>query len=56
MSDAARKPLSDQVQEKVTPDSQKSPLDQASESITTTGDKLAGSLQPGMFGPTVHQS
>ena len=35
------------MEEKVTPDSQKSGIDKASESVTSTGDKLAGSVQPG---------
>lgn len=30
------------------PDSQKSTFDKASENVTSTGDKLAGSLQPGV--------
>ena len=33
----------------MTPDSQKSGLDKASESVTSTGDKLAGAVQPGTF-------
>ena len=35
------------MSEKVTPDSQKSGLDKASESMTSAGDKVAGSMQPG---------
>ena len=42
-----RKGLGDQVSEKVTPDSQKSGFDKASESVTSAGDKVAGSMQPG---------
>ncbi|KAF1962880.1 heat shock protein 9/12 [Byssothecium circinans] len=46
MSDVGRKDLGDKAQEKVTPDSQKSTLDKAKESITGAGDKAAGSAQP----------
>ncbi|KAF2258247.1 chaperone/heat shock protein-like protein Hsp12 [Lojkania enalia] len=46
MSDFGRKGLGDQVQEKVTPDSQKSTLDQAKEGITGAYDRAAGSFQP----------
>ncbi|KAI4163550.1 MAG: hypothetical protein LQ342_002822 [Letrouitia transgressa] len=47
MSDDLRKGVGDQVQEKLTPDSQKSTTEQATEKATTAGDKVAGSLQPG---------
>ncbi|EOD52325.1 putative chaperone heat shock protein hsp12 protein [Neofusicoccum parvum UCRNP2] len=46
MSDAGRKGVLDQAQEKITPDSQKSTLDQAKESITGTYDRAAGAAQP----------
>ncbi|KAF2749203.1 putative 12 kDa heat shock protein [Sporormia fimetaria CBS 119925] len=46
MSDSLRKPLSDQVGEKITPDSQKSSLDQAKESVTGAADRAAGAVQP----------
>ena len=46
MSDLGRKGLGDQVQEKITPDSQKSTLDKASESISGTYDRAAGAVQP----------
>ena len=39
------------MQEKVTPDSQKSTMDKASESVSQTGDKLAGAVQPSMSHP-----
>ncbi|KAI5790353.1 hypothetical protein FPQ18DRAFT_390667 [Pyronema domesticum] len=39
MSDNLRKPFSDRVEEKVTPDSSKSTVDRAKESVTTTADK-----------------
>jgi hypothetical protein len=42
-----RKGVGEQVSEKVTPDSQKSTLDKASESVSSTADKAAGALQPG---------
>jgi hypothetical protein len=35
------------VQEKVTPDSQKSYAEKASENISGTYDKVAGAVQPG---------
>ncbi|KAL9037799.1 MAG: hypothetical protein Q9214_005544, partial [Letrouitia sp. 1 TL-2023] len=44
---SGRKGIGDQVQEKLTPDSQKSTTEQASEKATTAGDKVAASLQPG---------
>ncbi|MCJ1374317.1 hypothetical protein MMC20_005549 [Loxospora ochrophaea] len=47
MSDTGRKGVTDQVEEKVTPDSQKSYLDQASETVSGLGDKAAGAVQPG---------
>ncbi|KAL5114092.1 hypothetical protein ACEQ8H_008024 [Pleosporales sp. CAS-2024a] len=46
MSDSLRKGLGDQVSEKITPDSQKSTGQKASENVTGFGDKIAGSLQP----------
>ncbi|KAF2017162.1 hypothetical protein BU24DRAFT_460239 [Aaosphaeria arxii CBS 175.79] len=46
MSDLGRKGLGDQVQEKVTPDSQKSTLDQAKEGVTGAYDRVAGAAQP----------
>ncbi|KAJ9623665.1 hypothetical protein H2203_005927 [Taxawa tesnikishii (nom. ined.)] len=46
MSDAGRKDLSSSLKDSVTPDSQKSGLDQAKDSVTGTADKVAGSLQP----------
>jgi hypothetical protein len=49
MSDIGRKGLGDQVQEKVTPDSQKSTLDQAKESASGAYDRVAGAAQPGKF-------
>jgi len=47
MSDTGRKPLVDQAQEKLTPDSQKSTADKAKEGITSTADDVAGMVQPG---------
>lgn len=41
-----RKGLGEQAQEKVTPDSQKSTLDKASETATGLGDKAAAAVQP----------
>lgn len=41
-----RKSVTEQAQEKVTPDSQKSTMDKASENVTGVGDKIAGSAQP----------
>ncbi|KAH7122298.1 chaperone/heat shock protein-like protein Hsp12 [Dendryphion nanum] len=46
MSDLGRKSLGDQAQEKITPDSQKSTLDQAKEGVTGAYDRAAGSVQP----------
>ncbi|OAL49908.1 hypothetical protein IQ07DRAFT_567372 [Pyrenochaeta sp. DS3sAY3a] len=46
MSDNLRKGLGEQAQEKITPDSQKSTLDKASESLTGAGDRIAGTVQP----------
>ena len=46
MSDFGRKGLGDQVQEKVTPDSQKSTLDQAKEGASGVYDRAAGAVQP----------
>lgn len=39
-----------EVQEKVTPDSQKSTFDKATESASSTADKVVGSVQPGRPG------
>lgn len=47
MSDSARKGLGDQVQEKITPDSQKSTTDKVSESASGLYDRAAGAVQPG---------
>ncbi|KAL8773484.1 MAG: hypothetical protein Q9209_001588 [Squamulea sp. 1 TL-2023] len=55
MSDNLRKGLGDQAQEKMTPDSQKSTLDQGTEKLTSLGDKAAGSLQPGDSKSTTQQ-
>ncbi|KAK3215025.1 hypothetical protein GRF29_19g1976684, partial [Pseudopithomyces chartarum] len=41
-----RKGLGDQVQEKVTPDSQKSTLDKASETASGAYDRAASAVQP----------
>ncbi|KAF2794094.1 chaperone/heat shock protein-like protein Hsp12 [Melanomma pulvis-pyrius CBS 109.77] len=46
MSDLGRKGFGEQAKEKVTPDSQKSTLDQATETITGLGDRAAGAVQP----------
>ena len=48
MSDTGRKGVGEQISEGITPDSQKSTLDKASESVTDAGDKVAASVQPGM--------
>ncbi len=42
MSDTGRKDISSKISESATPDSQKSTLDKASESMTDAGDKIAG--------------
>jgi len=47
MSDTGRKPLTDQAQEKLTPDSQKSTFDKTKEGVTNTADDVAGMAQPG---------
>ncbi|TKA65995.1 hypothetical protein B0A49_10358 [Cryomyces minteri] len=46
MSDMGRKGLGDQVSDKLTPDSQKSTLDKASDTASGLGDKVAGAVQP----------
>ncbi|ORY00373.1 heat shock protein 9/12-domain-containing protein [Clohesyomyces aquaticus] len=46
MSDLGRKGLGDQAKEKVTPDSQKSTLDQAKEGASGVYDRAAGAVQP----------
>lgn len=46
MSDLGRKDFSDKVQEKVTPQDQKSYIDQAKETVTDGVDKFAKSAQP----------
>ncbi|KAL6710789.1 hypothetical protein ACN47E_007846 [Coniothyrium glycines] len=46
MSDFGRKGLGEQASEKLTPDSQKSTGQKASESVSGIGDKIAGSVQP----------
>ena len=51
----SRKGLGDQVQEKVTPDSQKSTLDKASETASGAYDRAAGAVQPGLS-PHAHVS
>ena len=40
--------MGDKAQEKLTPDSQKSATDKASEAATNTYDKAASMVQPGM--------
>lgn len=42
-----RKGVVGQAQEKMMPDSQKSPSDKATESASGAGDKVAGAVQPG---------
>jgi len=44
-----RKGVVGQAQEKMTPDSQKSTFDKATESASGAGDKVAGAVQPGAF-------
>ncbi|KAG4437719.1 hypothetical protein IFR05_006802 [Cadophora sp. M221] len=46
MSDAARKGLGEQVQEKITPQSQKSTGQVIGENLTGAGDNIAATLQP----------
>ncbi|KAH8684838.1 putative 12 kDa heat shock protein [Tricladium varicosporioides] len=46
MSDIGRKGLGEQVSEKVTPQSQKSTFQVASENVTGVGDKIMGAVQP----------
>ncbi|KAF2499718.1 hypothetical protein BU16DRAFT_615109 [Lophium mytilinum] len=46
MSDLGRKDLSTQLGEKVTPDSQKSTLDQTKETVTGLTDKAAAAVVP----------
>ncbi|KAH6842091.1 hypothetical protein CUC08_Gglean007159 [Alternaria sp. MG1] len=46
MSDSMRKGLGEQASEKITPDSQKSTTEKASESLTGAGDRIAGAVQP----------
>lgn len=51
MSDAGRKSVTDQVTEKVTPDSSKSTLDKAKETLTGTYDRYVFSSSPSLFLP-----
>lgn len=56
MSDAGRKSFTDKVSETVTPDSQKSTFEKASESVTNTVDGFVGKNTPDSqksFGQTV---
>ncbi|KAH7418057.1 heat shock protein 9/12-domain-containing protein [Cadophora sp. MPI-SDFR-AT-0126] len=46
MSDAARKGLGEQAQEKLTPQSQKSTGQVIGENLTGAGDKVAAAVQP----------
>jgi hypothetical protein len=46
MSDTGRKGLGEQVSEKITPDSQKSYADKASENLSGAYDQVASSVQP----------
>ena len=48
MSDTMRKGLGEQVGEKVTPQSQKSTGQVASENVSGLGDKVASAVQPSM--------
>ena len=43
--------MTPEVEETLTPDSQKSTLDKASETLTDAADKIAGMVQPGAFSP-----
>ncbi|ODQ45522.1 hypothetical protein PICMEDRAFT_34463 [Pichia membranifaciens NRRL Y-2026] len=46
MSDSARKNFSDKVSDAVTPDSQKSGWDKATEGVSNQYDKAASKVQP----------
>ncbi|CAI8497460.1 unnamed protein product [Pichia kudriavzevii] len=46
MADQGRKNFSDKLADTVTPDSQKSTWDKASEGVSDTYDKAAGKVQP----------
>jgi len=46
MSDSARKDFGTKAKEGMTPDSSKSTVDKAKESITDTMDRVAGEAQP----------
>ncbi|KAK9367762.1 heat shock protein 9/12-domain-containing protein [Lipomyces kononenkoae] len=46
MSDTGRKPMGDKVSETVTPDSQKSYMEQVKEQITGAYDKVVRDMQP----------
>lgn len=50
----SRKGLGDQVSEKITPQSQKSYAQQASENLSSTADKVAGAAQPSMSSSLNH--
>ena len=52
LTNHSRKGLGDQVQEKVTPDSQKSTLDKASETASGAYDRAASAVQPGSSPPS----
>lgn len=49
-----RKGVGEQAQEKLTPDSQKSTFDKASESISSGADKVTGAVQPGEHMQTLY--
>ncbi|KAF1825013.1 uncharacterized protein K489DRAFT_377552 [Dissoconium aciculare CBS 342.82] len=55
MSDLGRKDMSDKAQEKITPDSQKSTLQQTKETLTGTADKAARDTQPDSHKSTTQQ-
>lgn len=49
----SRKDLTSQVSDKITPDSQKSYTDKASENVSGAYDQVAGAVQPGMLVVTI---
>ncbi|GAB7337787.1 hypothetical protein MBLNU457_g3056t1 [Dothideomycetes sp. NU457] len=55
MTDSGRKDMSSKMSETMTPDSQKSTMDQAKEGITDTADKASRSMQPDSEKSTTQQ-
>ncbi len=55
MSDVSRKPLSNQISEKLTPQSEKSTPQKISETVTGLADKVAAKITPNHEKSTTQQ-